>query len=238
MFSATVEDQCVTVRVTKRCELFNYTSDVCRNAKSVVCVLVCVYVCVFRSEKGKGCAYQLFLWFTSLISLCFRHHVSLCPLWTTSSPSCQSVSWSVCLSVHLQLLSEFNLTALRQIQIYDLRNEATASPCVAHCAPITAPPAHPLQPLQLPCPPLLSPSAGSQVANNSSHSSNHNQCKATLKVFSVVNAVRALIGGLKSGSQIKYQLRISLKAYMKWWSDDLMVFRCYFVFLYGLNMDT
>lgn len=125
----------------------------------------------------------------------------------------QSLSWSVCLSVHLQLLSEFNLTASRQIRIYDLRNEARLSPCVAHCAPVApkqpGQPFFPLQPLQLPCPPLLSPSVESQLADNSSHSSNHNQCKATLKLFSVVNAVKALMGGLKSGSQIKYKLRIA-----------------------------
>lgn len=69
------------------------------------------------------------------------------------------------------------------------------------------------------------------MANNSSHSSNHDQCKATLKVFSVVNVVKALMGGLKSGSQIKYQLRISLKAYMKWSSDGLIVLEMLFSLL-------
>lgn len=47
-----------------------------------------------------------------------------------------------------------------------------------------------------PAAPLLSPSPRSPVANNSSYSSNHNRCKATLKVFSVVNVVKAQMGGL------------------------------------------
>ena len=174
------------------------------------------------------------MWFTSLISLCLE---SLSHFVLREQPffcSRQSLIRSVSLSVHLQLLSEFNLTALRQIWIYDLRNEARLSPCLAHCAPVApkqpGQPFFPLQPLQLP-PTPLSPALGSQLANNSSHSSNHNQCKATLKLFSVVNAVKALMGGLKSGSQIKYQLRIPLMAYIKWCRDDLIVLEMLFSFL-------
>lgn len=110
---------------------------------------------------------------------------------------------------------------------YWARAWPTAPPLALNCptSPSLAAPAAPLSS------PLLSPSLRSQVANNSSNSSNHNQCKANLKVFSVVNVVKALMGGPKSGSQIKYQLRISLNAYMKWWSDGLMVLEMLFSLL-------
>lgn len=94
----------------------------------------CAYVCV--SERKV----EVVLLF--LLSLIYCTHISLSQTAFLLSfmynlfSFCQSVSPSVCLSVRLQLLSEFGLTALRQIQIYGLRNEAGPSPSMACFAPV------------------------------------------------------------------------------------------------------
>lgn len=184
---------------------------------------------------------------TKVLSLCLPRFLLF--LWFTSSHLFVSDSLSVFVLYEQPLLSPVSLSVSPSAFQFtsSCSLSSTWQPCCksrfmtwemrqdwAHARP-TLPPlplnSPPLQPLQLHSPPILSPSLRAQVANNSSHSSNHNQCKATLKVFSVVNVVKALMGGLKSGGQIKYQLRISLKAYMKWWSDDLIVIEMLFSLL-------
>lgn len=108
----------------------------------------CVYVCVFQSEKAMRlcfCVYHLCsLYFCDLPPsyLFISDSLSLVVLY--EQPPLPPVSCSVCLSIHLQLLSEFNLTALWQIQIYDLRNEARLNPRMGRRAPI--PPKQPNHP--------------------------------------------------------------------------------------------
>lgn len=95
---------------------------------------------------------------------------------------------------------EFNLTALWQTQIYDLRKETTVNPWPASPSlPLNSSTCPSSRPLRFPHAPPLSPFTGSAVADNSSHSSNHNQCKASLEVFIVVDVVKVLMGHLKSG---------------------------------------
>lgn len=96
--------------------------------------LQCLYVClcVFHSEE------------LEVVFFCSLHLGDLPPsyhFFSNSQPlfglyAQPPVSRSVCLSIHLQLLSEFSPTALWQIQIYDLRNEARLSLCVDLCAAI------------------------------------------------------------------------------------------------------
>lgn len=151
---------------------------------------------------------------------------SLCPSWETSS-LCQYVCWLVRLSVRLQLLPEFNLTALWQIQIYDLRKRQDRGrawpalpplPSNIHAGPSfsvhSAPGALAL---------IAIPSLRSLLVNGSSHSGYHNRRKASLEVFIVVNVVKVLMGGIKSGAQTKYLLRISWKAFLKLLRDDMVV---------------
>lgn len=134
------------------------------------------------------------------------------------------VFWLVRLLVRLQLLLEFNLTALRQIQIYgwekrqDLNRAWPPLPSNSRARPSFT--VH--TPSGVPALITIS-SLWSFLVNSSSHSSNHNQCKACLKVFTVVNVVNVLMGGIKSGGQIKYPLRISYDAYTKLLRDDIMV---------------
>lgn len=144
----------------------------------------------------------------------------------TSSP-CTFMIFTFLIWLYLRLVSLSSInnsqtfsiqpTPLWQVPMYDLRNEVRRKPCMAQSAAIpwgsprrpsltalTAPSSSPFTPQQLVLSPphLLSPPLGSQLANDSSHSGNQNQCKATLKGFSLGNVVKLLISGPKSGGKL------------------------------------
>lgn len=105
-----------------------------------------------------------------------------------------------------------------------LEKKTRPRPCLACFAPVA---------LKQPCRAVHSapgalaliaiPSLRSLLVNSSSHPGYHNRHKASLEVFIVVNVVKVLMGGIKSGAQIKYLLRISWKAFLKWLRDDMVV---------------
>lgn len=122
--------------------------------------------------------------------------------------------------------------------MYDFRNEVRLKLCMAQSAAIpwssprrpslaalTAPSSGPFtsQQLVLSPPHLISPLLGLQLANDSSHSGNQNQSKATLKGFSLGNVVKLLISGPKSGGKLNTSW-----GYLQWHTrnvkgDDLMI---------------
>lgn len=184
---------------------FRVPSELCHTCPQLyVCISEWKHVFVFTTSAPSISVIYLphiSLSQTPRLSLSFMDEpLSVCPLPFSSPPAALWVQ----------------LTAMWQIQTYDLRNGGSLNLYVAQCAaiPLKESKLHfchipcctlsslcPSQPLQLPFPQLLSPSPGSQLANNSSQSRNHNQCKATLKGVSVGNVAKVLMGGLKSGGK-------------------------------------